>query len=469
MRASRVPPNTIFVYLRVLERVSDVLRTSRGRKRYPARTAFTTFSDIPRPPRSQHHDQVGFERPEHDARREARRARRKPPPPRNPRAVTRVPATAKRARSRGGRQGGIHVAGPKKDNLRPRRPTDAPLQWGRQKARGADPGAEHVDKPQIRHVLEATDEENLGFESLLQLADAGVHLEKRGKKRAKNSGAANAKGGKAGGKKGQVDGGKGQVKKRGRGPNKVQESEEEREAKRLRRAGQQGEREADDSTQARNFDDLSGRAKVLEETNQTLRDQVNALYDEMKSLASKKRIYETTSRLSRRRKVCLFELPKQPDRATPRMVPADDRRCQPASPPRLISDLQPAALAQAQPASRCSQPQCASSRRSLTGRGSAAATARSSSQAPPNPAMMWPPPAMIPNPYAMFNPAAMAAMSSGRGFPPPATLQVSTAANQVHPSSRRQRRLLWQTVGDKHEGVRRRHNTDVPISALMYL
>ena len=105
---------------------------------------------------------------------------------------------------------------------------DAPLQWGRQKARGADPGADHVDKPQIRHVPEATDEENLGFESLLQLADAGVHLEKRGKKRAKNSGAANAKGGKAGGKKGQVDGGKGHVKKRGRGPNKVQESEEER-------------------------------------------------------------------------------------------------------------------------------------------------------------------------------------------------------------------------------------------------
>ena len=63
---------------------------------------------------------------------------------------------------------------------------DAPLQWGRQKARGADPGADHVDKPQIRHVPEATDEENLGFESLLQLADAGVHLEKRGKKRAKN-------------------------------------------------------------------------------------------------------------------------------------------------------------------------------------------------------------------------------------------------------------------------------------------
>ena len=46
MRASRAPPNTIFAHLRVLERVSDVLRTSRGRKRYPARTAFTTFSDI---------------------------------------------------------------------------------------------------------------------------------------------------------------------------------------------------------------------------------------------------------------------------------------------------------------------------------------------------------------------------------------------------------------------------------------
>lgn len=71
MRASRVPPNTIFVYLRVLERVSDVLRTSRGRKRYPARTAFTTFSDIPRPPRSS----PGWLRagPEHDARRERQR------------------------------------------------------------------------------------------------------------------------------------------------------------------------------------------------------------------------------------------------------------------------------------------------------------------------------------------------------------------------------------------------------------
>jgi hypothetical protein len=76
---------------------------------------------------------------------------------------------------------------------------EAPLQWGRQKARGADPGAEHVDKPQVRHVPEA-DEENLGFESLLQLADAGVHLEKRGRKRGKSAG---TKGGKAGGKKGQ--------------------------------------------------------------------------------------------------------------------------------------------------------------------------------------------------------------------------------------------------------------------------
>ena len=267
-----------------------------------------------------------------------------------------VPATAKRARSRGGRrEAGINVAGSKKDNLPVAAANvDAPLQWGRQKARGADPGAEHVDKPQIRHVPEATDEENLGFESLLQLADAGVHLEKRGKKRAKNSGAANAKGGKAGGKKGQVDGGKGQVKKRGRGPNKVQESEEEREAKRLRRV--QANRESARQTIRRKheiFDDLSGRAKILEETNKTLRDQVNALYDEMKSLASKNTDLRNDIKVIAEEKgMPVPELPKQPETAPPpRMVPADGTPKPTRIAPKVdIGSSKPAAPEPAQPA-----------------------------------------------------------------------------------------------------------------------
>ena len=358
MRASRAPPNTIFVYLRVLERVSDVLRTSRGRKRYPARTAFTTFSDIPRPPRSQHHDQAGFERAlsTMPAAKGKGGAKAKAAAKKSSSGNGVVPATAKRARSRGGRrEAGINVAGSKKDILPVAAANvDAPLQWGRQKARGADPGAEHVDKPQIRHVPEATDEENLGFESLLQLADAGVHLEKRGKKRAKNRGAANSKGGKAGGKKGQVDGGKGQVKKRGRGPNKVQESEEERELSGCVVCRPTGSARQTIRRKHEIFDDLSGRAKVLEETNQTLRDQVNALYDEMKSLASKNTDLRNDIKVIAEEKgMPVPELPRQPETAPPpRMVPADG----PPMPTRIapkvdIGSSKPAAPAQAQPAS----------------------------------------------------------------------------------------------------------------------
>ena len=82
-----------------------------------------------------------------------------------------VPATAKRARSRGGRrEAGINVAGSRRTVFPRGGQHGRASSVGSPKARGADPGAEHVDKPQIRHVPEATDEENLGFESLLQLA-----------------------------------------------------------------------------------------------------------------------------------------------------------------------------------------------------------------------------------------------------------------------------------------------------------
>ena len=40
---------------------------------------------------------------------------------------------------------------------------------------------------------------------------------------------------------------------------------------------------------------------------------------------------------------------------------------------------------------------------------------------------------MIPNPYAMFNPAAMAAMmgAAAGGFPPPPAFQAPTATNEA--------------------------------------
>ena len=108
--------------------------------------------------------------------------------------------------------------------------------------------------------------------------------------------------------------------------NRVQESEEEREAKRLRRvqANRESARQHDRRKQEI-FDDLSGRAKVLEETNKTLRDQVNALYDEMKSLASKNTDLRNDIKVIAEEKgMPVPELPRQPETAPPpRMVPAD--------------------------------------------------------------------------------------------------------------------------------------------------
>ena len=103
----------------------------------------------------------------------------------------------------------------------------------------------------------------------------------------------------------------------GRAANKVQESEEEREAKRLRRvqANRESARQHDRRKQEI-FDDLSGRAKVLEETNETLRDQVNALYDEMKSLASKNTDLRNDIKVIAEEKgIPVPELPRQPETA----------------------------------------------------------------------------------------------------------------------------------------------------------
>ena len=351
-----------------------------------------------------------------------------------------VPATAKRARSRGGRrEAGIIGAGSKMENQPAAAAgAEAPLQWGRQKARGADPGAEHVDKPQVRHVPEATDEENLGFESLLQLADAGVHLEKRGRKRGKSAG---TKGGKAGSKKGQADGGKGQVKKRGRGPNKVQESEEEREAKRLRRV--QANRESARQTIRRKhelYDDLSGRAKVLEETNKTLRDQVHALYDEMKTLASKNTDLRNDIKVIAEEKgVPVPELSEQPETAPPPRLDASNGPPKPTriAPKIEIGPSKPAAAAQGQSASvPMPVPQMWPPHAAFAQFAAAAASANGStpSQAPPNPALMWPP-AMIPNPYAMINPAALVAMmgaaAGGSNFPTPPGFPTASATEEA--------------------------------------
>ena len=76
-------------------------------------------------------------------------------------------------------------------------------------------------------------------------------------------------------------------KRRGRGPNKVQETEEEREAKRLRRV--QANRESARQTIRRKhemYDDLSGRAGELEKTNKCLREEVATLFGEMRALAA---------------------------------------------------------------------------------------------------------------------------------------------------------------------------------------
>jgi hypothetical protein len=224
------------------------------------------------------------------------------------------------------------------------------LHWGRQKARGAEPvkdaavpdaralgavpaaaAAAAVGKaalpvaPRDADVLNdaraqtlfpelkrqsSADPDSVGFTSLLQLADAGVQLEKRtgrgeprdgadararGKK-AKPAAAGRAangsRGAKRGGKKGgdeddDDDAARSRGKKRGRGPNKVQETEEEREAKRQRRV--QANRESARQTIRRKheqYDDLNGRASALEASNAALRGEMAALFGEMRALAA---------------------------------------------------------------------------------------------------------------------------------------------------------------------------------------
>ena len=136
----------------------------------------------------------------------------------------------------------------------------------------------------------SADPDSVGFTSLLQLADAGVQLEKRtgrgeprdsadararGKKakpaaagRAANGARGAKRGGKKGGDDDDDDAARSRGKKRGRGPNKVQETEEEREAKRQRRV--QANRESARQTIRRKheqYDDLNGRASALEASN----------------------------------------------------------------------------------------------------------------------------------------------------------------------------------------------------------
>lgn len=253
-----------------------------------------------------------------------------------------------------------------------------PMQWGRQKMRGADPGAWHSIKSRTSGGGEGSGErsdgakpsgkaaalkaqpagESVGFTSLLQLADAGVQLEKRNHKRGINGvkrfnaekegrgkkAAKTAKEGKGPVNQSSTGSGKGKnksdrssdkkasggggakantktpqsatapaaaagraqqngapragtngamggavpQKKRGRGPNRVQETEEEREAKRLRRV--QANRESARLTIRRKhelYDDLTGKANDLEKSNQELRDELTAAYHRMLDLAVK--------------------------------------------------------------------------------------------------------------------------------------------------------------------------------------
>ena len=223
------------------------------------------------------------------------------------------------------------------------------LHWGRQKARGAEPvkdaavpdarapgavpaaaAAAAVGKaalpvaPRDADVLNdaraqtlfpelkrqsSADPDSVGFTSLLQLADAGVQLEKRtgrgeprdgadararGKKakpaaagRAANGARGAKRGGKKGGDDDDDDAARSRGKKRGRGPNKVQETEEEREAKRQRRV--QANRESARQTIRRKheqYDDLNGRASALEASNAALRGEMATLFGEMRALAA---------------------------------------------------------------------------------------------------------------------------------------------------------------------------------------
>ena len=221
----------------------------------------------------------------------------------------------------------------------------------------------------------------------------------------------------------------------------MQESEEEREAKRLRRV--QANRESARQTIRRKhelYDDLSGRAKVLEETNKTLRDQVHALYDEMKSLASKNTDLRNDIKVIAEEKgMPVPELSEQPETAPPPRLDASNGPPKPTriAPKIEIGPSKPAAAAQGQSASvPMPVPQMWPPHAAFAQFAAAAAAANGStpSQAPPNPALMWPP-AMIPNPYAMINPAALAAMmgaaAGGSNFPTPPGFPTASATEEA--------------------------------------
>ena len=193
------------------------------------------------------------------------------------------------------------------------------LKWGRQKARRHDTAAVRKAAVLNAGVLDpavpeqrarrasSVDADSLGFTSLLQLADAGVQLEKRRKKptgqkpaTAKKTGAgkktaAKKPAAKSGGDQNEKDSDSDSdaeddhpnIKKRGRGPNKVQETDEEREAKRQRRV--QANRESARQTIRRKheqYDDLNGKAASLEQINAELRDEMNTLFETMRGLAA---------------------------------------------------------------------------------------------------------------------------------------------------------------------------------------
>ncbi len=251
--------------------------------------------------------------------------KKKADPPSRSASPSPPPAVAKRARSRGRRR-----ADPPASKTAPAPPVAPPLLpadaghpapsagafpgWGRQKARGADPvlSGKSVDDspsplPRMQRASSggSADPESVGFESLLQLADAGVQLEKRrrtnakkpssvaGKKKAGASASASASKKKSAAAVGNTDAGAlkpaGEPKKkRGRGPNKAKESEAEREAKRLRRV--QANRESARQTIRRKhelYDDLKVKAGELERSNETLRDELQRVFDEMQALAAR--------------------------------------------------------------------------------------------------------------------------------------------------------------------------------------
>ena len=219
------------------------------------------------------------------------------------------PPPPRRARSRGGRAPPtpVETVGAKTSSKDSDAASgaDASLHWGVRKMRGADPSrlfrGDASNRPVERNPTPTpaprrSNPESVGFESLLQLADAGVQLEKRrsgaaaaaARRRARADADAQTRARKhAENSSKRVAAPTVAGKRRGRGPNKVQETEEEREAKRLRRV--QANRESARQTIRRKhemYDDLSGRAGELEKTNKCLREEVATLFGEMRALAA---------------------------------------------------------------------------------------------------------------------------------------------------------------------------------------